>query len=77
MPDLDHRFMNAHLVTRSGKMMVALGARELSIPQVADLAGLPVLALRSRLKRGWPVQEALTRPVAPPNADGRGRRPAE
>ena len=34
MPQLDRRFMNAHLVTRRGHMMVAIGAHEYSLSRL-------------------------------------------
>jgi hypothetical protein len=63
MPQLDHRFMNAHLVTHRGHMMVAIGNREYSVPEAATLAGMPLGTLKSRLRAGMNIAEAMTRPV--------------
>lgn len=63
MPQLDHRFMNAHLVTRRGQVMVAIGNREYSMPEAAKLCGMPLGTLRSRLRAGMSIAEAMTRPV--------------
>jgi DNA-directed RNA polymerase specialized sigma24 family protein len=65
MPQLDHRFMNAHLVTRRGQAVVAIGAREYSVMEAAKLCGLPFGTLRSRLRAGWSIADAMTKPVVP------------
>jgi hypothetical protein len=63
MPQLDHRFMNAHLVTHRRHLMVAIGNREYSVPEAATLAGMPLGTLKSRLRAGMNIAEAMTRPV--------------
>jgi DNA-directed RNA polymerase specialized sigma24 family protein len=72
MPLLDHRFLNAHLVTRRGHAVVAIGAREYSLNEAAKLCGLPFGTLRTRLRSGWSIADAMTKPVGPPIP---GRRP--
>jgi hypothetical protein len=73
MPQLDHRFMNAHLVTHRGHLMVAIGNREYSVPAAAKLCGMPIGTLKSRLRAGMNIAEAMTRQVT---EHGDRRRPA-
>jgi hypothetical protein len=42
----------------------------------AEVAGLPVKVFRSRLRNGWSIEEALTRPKFPQGGDNRFRRHA-
>jgi len=39
--------------------------RSLSLPEWAEVTGVTVDAMRSRIKNGWPVARALTQPVKP------------
>ena len=43
--------------------MVAIGNREYSVPEAATLAGMPLGTLKSRLRAGMNIAEAMTRPV--------------
>ena len=56
--------------------MIAVGAREYSVTEAAKLCGLPFGTLRTRLRSGWSIADAMTKPVVP-LIDRGGRRPAE
>jgi hypothetical protein len=71
---MDRRLANARLIDRGGRTMVVLGARELTVADAARLAGLTPSAVRHRLRIGWPIGQALTKPMAP---NGRRRSPRE
>ncbi len=73
MPQLYPRFLDAHLVPRRGQIAVAIGAREHSITEAGQLCGLPFGTLRSRLRAGMSIADALTKPVDPHDR----RRPAD
>ena len=71
---MDHRWAGARLVERAGTKRIAVGGREMTVTEAAQAAGLPAGTLRTRLKTGWSVADALTKPL-----DARGpkrRRPA-
>ena len=60
---MDHRWAGARLVVRSGARRIAVGGREMTVAEAAQAAGLPANALRTRLRTGWPVTDALTKPL--------------
>lgn len=62
---MDHRWAGARLVVRSGARRIAVGGREMTMAEAAQAAGLPANALRTRLRTGWPVTDALTMPLDP------------
>jgi hypothetical protein len=75
--------MDQRLADRGGRTMVVLGAQELTVADAARLAGLTPCAVRHRLRIGWPIGQALTKPMAPNVGDdrcgnyrGKGRRRA-
>jgi hypothetical protein len=79
MPQLDRQFFGAHLVSRRGQMAIAIGKTEYTITEAAKLCGLPFGTLRSRLRAGWSISDAMTKPAHPPitaggPGDARGRR---
>jgi hypothetical protein len=59
---MDQRWSRARLIKRSGTMKISVGAREMILTEAAA-AGINASALRTRLRGGWPVGEALTAPM--------------
>jgi hypothetical protein len=58
---MDQRWAGARLIKRDGTMKISVGAREMTLTEAA--AGINAGALRTRLRGGWPVGEALTAPM--------------
>jgi hypothetical protein len=67
---MDQRLANARLIDRGGRTMVVLGAQELTVADAARLAGLTSNAVRHRLRIGWSIGQALTKPMAPKGRRG-------
>jgi hypothetical protein len=67
---MDQRLAITRLIDRGGRTMVVLGAQELTVADAARLAGLTPSAVRHRLRIGWPIGQALTKPMA---SNGRRR----
>jgi hypothetical protein len=61
--DMDQRWARARLIKRDGTMKISVGAREMTLTEAAAAAGINPNALRTRLRGGWPVGEALTAPM--------------
>jgi hypothetical protein len=62
---MDRRWTGARLIERDGTKRISIGAREMTVTQAAEAAGLPVATLRTRLRNGWPVADALAKPLDP------------
>jgi hypothetical protein len=60
---MDQRWAGARLIKRDGTMKISVGAREMTLTEAAAAAGINAGALRTRLRGGWPVGEALTAPM--------------
>lgn len=69
---MDQRLASSRLIDRGGQTMVVLGAQEMTVADAARLAGLTPSAVRHRLRIGWPIGQALTKPMA---SSGRRRPP--
>jgi hypothetical protein len=77
MPDNpDHRFADARLTQRGVHLRIVIGHRDYSVVEAARLCGLPTNTLRGRLRAGWDVVEAMTKPPVP-SIPPHGRRPTD
>jgi hypothetical protein len=67
---MDHRWAGARLIERAGTKWIAVGRREMMVTAAAQAPALPAGTLRTRLKTGWSVTDALTKrwTHAAPNA---------
>ena len=63
--DMEHRWAGARLIERDGTKRISIGAREMTLTEAAEAAGLPAAALRTRLRNGWSVADALATPLDP------------
>jgi hypothetical protein len=63
--DKDHRWAGARLIERAGTKWIAVGRREMMVTAAAQAPALPAGTLRTRLKTGWSVTDALTKPLDP------------
>ena len=61
---MDHRWAwRAARRARRHEADCGRGAREMTVTEAGQAAGLPAGTLRTRLKTGWPVADALTKPL--------------
>jgi hypothetical protein len=60
---MDHRWAGARLVERAGTKRIAVGGARDDGDRGGRRPGFQRGTLRTRLKTGWPVADALTKPL--------------